>query len=258
MTLAVNAQTKYTISGTVKDKKTGEQMIGTVIKVEELKGTGVACNEYGFYSLTLPEGNYTLKASMLGYADFVLKINLNKNTKQEILLEDAAKIMDEVVVSAEKKDQNVTQAQMGVETIDIKEINKIPVLMGEKDVLKTIQLIPGIKSAGEGNTGFYVRGGGADQNLILLDEAPVYNASHLLGFFSTFNSDAIKDVAIYKGTMPAQYGGRLSSALDVKMNNGDDQKFHVKGGLGIIASKLAIEGPIVKNKGSFFIAIFGT
>lgn len=251
--LAVNAQTKYTISGTVKDKKTGEQMIGTVIKVEELKGTGVACNEYGFYSLTLPEGNYTLKAAMLGYADFILKINLNKNIKQDIVLEDAAKIMDEVVISAEIKDKNVTQPQMGVETIDIKEINKIPVLMGEKDVLKTMQLIPGIKSARDGNTGFYVRGGGADQNLILLDEAPVYNASHLLGFFSTFNSDAIKDAAIYKGTMPAQYGGRLSSALDIKMNDGDDKKFRVKGGLGLIASKLAIEGPLVKNKGSFLI-----
>ncbi len=253
MTVFANAQKKYTLSGTVKDKKTGEQMIGAIIRVDELKGVGISCNEYGFYSLTLPEGNYTLKASMLGYADFVLKINLNKNLKQDLLLEDVAKTMDEVVVSAEKKDKNVTQAQMGVETIDIKEINKIPVLMGEKDVLKTMQLIPGIKSAGEGNAGFYVRGGGADQNLILLDEAPVYNASHLLGFFSTFNSDAIKDVAIYKGTMPAQYGGRLSSALDIKMNNGDDRKFHVKGGLGIIASKLAIEGPIVKNKGSFLI-----
>lgn len=253
MTVFANAQKKYTLSGTVKDKKTGEQMIGAIIRVDELKGLGISCNEYGFYSLTLPEGNYTLKASMLGYADFVLKINLNKNLKQDLLLEDAAKTMDEVVVSADKKDKNITQAQMGVETIDIKEINKIPVLMGEKDVLKTMQLIPGIKSAGEGNAGFYVRGGGADQNLILLDEAPVYNASHLLGFFSTFNSDAIKDVAIYKGTMPAQYGGRLSSALDIKMNNGDDRKFHVKGGLGIIASKLAIEGPIVKNKGSFLI-----
>lgn len=253
ISLAINAQTKYTISGTVKDKKTGEQLIGAVIRVEELKGTGVACNEYGFYSLTLPEGNYTLKTSMLGYTDFSLKIDLNKNIKHDLLLEDAAKIMDEVVISTEIKDKNVTQAQMGVETINIKEINKIPVLMGEKDVLKTMQLIPGIKSARDGNAGFYVRGGGADQNLILLDEAPVYNASHLLGFFSTFNSDAIKDVAIYKGTMPAQYGGRLSSALDIKMNDGDDKKVHVKGGLGLIASKLAIEGPLVKNKGSFLI-----
>lgn len=253
ISLAINAQTKYTISGTVKDKKTGEQLIGAVIRVEELKGTGVACNEYGFYSLTLPEGNYTLKTSMLGYTDFSLKIDLNKNIKHDLLLEDAAKIMDEVVISAEIKDKNVTQAQMGMETINIKEINKIPVLMGEKDVLKTMQLIPGIKSARDGNAGFYVRGGGADQNLILLDEAPVYNASHLLGFFSTFNSDAIKDVAIYKGTMPAQYGGRLSSALDIKMNDGDDKKVHVKGGLGLIASKLAIEGPLVKNKGSFLI-----
>src|SRR5436189_4230593 len=137
--------------------------------------------------------------------------------------------------------------------IEMKEINKIPVLMGEKDVLKTMQLIPGIKSAGEGNTGFYVRGGGADQNLILLDEAPVYNASHLLGFFSVFNSDAIKNVTIYKGGMPAEYGGRLSSVLDIKMNDGNNQKFGVSGGIGLISSRLNVEGPIVKEKGSFMI-----
>jgi hypothetical protein len=161
--------------------------------------------------------------------------------------------MEEVVVTGVKKDENVTQAQMGMEKLEIKEINKIPVLMGEKDILKTIQLLPGVKSAGEGNAGFYVRGGGLDQNLILLDEAPVYNASHLLGFFSTFNSDAVKDLTLYKGSSPAQYGGRLSSVLDIKMNDGNDQSYHVGGGLGLISSKLFVEGPIVKNKGSFSV-----
>lgn len=247
------AQQKYTISGTVKDKKTGEILIGTVIRISELKNTGAASNEYGFYSLTIPEGDYTMVVSMLGYQSVTEKLALHADIKKDIFMGDTAKSMDEVVITGEKADADVTDPQMGSQKLDIKEANKIPVLFGEKDILKTIQLLPGIKSGGDGGSGFFVRGGAADQNLILLDEAPVYNASHLLGFFSTFNSDAIKDVTVYKGNAPAQYGGRLSSVLDIKMNDGNNQRFHVGGGIGLISSKLILEGPIVKNKGSFVI-----
>ena len=243
----------YTVSGSVKDKKTGEELIGVSIAIEELRGTGAITNEYGFYSVTLPSGDYTLNVTAVGYSTETRKISLTANQKLNIAVGDNEQVLTEVVVSSKKKDENVTKAQMGVEKLDVAAIAKIPVLLGEKDIIKTMQLMPGIKTAGEGNSGFYVRGGGADQNLILLDEAPVYNASHLLGFFSTFNSDAIKDVAIYKGTAPAQYGGRLSSVLDIKMNEGNDQKYHVSGGIGIISSKLNLEGPIVKDKGSFLV-----
>ncbi len=247
------SQEKYTISGTVKDKKTGELLIGTVIRISEVKNLGTASNEYGFYSITIPEGDYTMVISMLGYKTVSEKIALHQNVKKDVFLGDTVKSMEEVVITDEQKDANVTDPQMGAQKLDIKEINKIPVLFGEKDILKTIQLLPGIKSGGDGGSGFFVRGGAADQNLILLDEAPVYNASHLLGFFSTFNSDAIKDVTVYKGNAPAQYGGRLSSVLDVKMNDGNNQRFHVGGGIGLIASRLNVEGPIVKNKGSFIV-----
>jgi len=248
------AQQKYTISGTVKDKKTGELLIGTVIRISELKNTGTASNEYGFYSITIPEGDYTMAISMLGYKSVTEKITLHQDVKKDIFMGDTINSIEEVVITDEQRDANVTDPQMGAQKLDIKEINKIPVLFGEKDILKTIQLLPGIKSGGDGGSGFFVRGGAADQNLILLDEAPVYNASHLLGFFSTFNSDAIKDVMVYKGNAPAQYGGRLSSVLDIKMNDGNNQRFHVGGGVGLISSKLNIEGPIVKNKGSFIIS----
>jgi hypothetical protein len=248
---STKAQT-FTISGSLKDAASGEALIGASVRIQELPSVGAAANEYGFYSLTLKSGTYTLKATYIGYQDFVQKIVLDKDQKLEINLADNATIT-EVVVSAHKKNEQVTQAQMGVEKLDVAEIAKIPVLFGEKDVLKTIQLLPGVKSAGEGNSGFYVRGGAADQNLILLDEAPVYNASHLLGFFSTFNSDAIKDVTLIKGNSPAQYGGRLASVLDVKMNEGNDKKYRVKGGLGVISSRLSVEGPIQKEKSSFLI-----
>lgn len=244
---------KYTISGYIKDQNSGETLIGPSVSVKELTNVGTMTNEYGFYSLTLPEGTYTLIIQSFGYVSQDTIIALKSNVKIDFTLSEEIMEMEEVVISAERKNENITQTQMGVEKLDMKEINKIPVLMGEKDVIKTMQLIPGIKSAGEGNTGFYVRGGGADQNLILLDEAPVYNASHLLGFFSVFNSDAIKDVAVYKGGMPAEYGGRLSSVIDIKMNEGNNKKFGVSGGIGLIASRLAVEGPIVKEKGSFNI-----
>jgi hypothetical protein len=250
----VNAQNKYTISGTIKDKATGEELLGAVVKIEELKNTAVVTNNYGYYSITLPEGDYTVSFIYTGYKNQSIKVALRQSVKLDIAGEEEVRETEEVVITSEKKDQNITQAQMGMEKLDIKNISKIPVLFGEKDILKTLQLLPGIKSAGDGNSGFYVRGGAADQNLILLDEAPVYNASHLLGFFSTFNSDALKDVAVYKGNAPAQYGGRLSSVLDVKMKDGNDKKFGATGGIGLIASRLSLEGPLVKDKGSFLIS----
>ena len=247
------AQSKYTVSGTVSDKKTGETVIGAILRIQEVKGAGTVSNEYGFYSMTVAEGEYTLTVTMSGYATQSRTLSLHANRKEDFQLQDTSYMTAEVVITGEKADQNVSDPQMGSQKIDMKEANKIPVLFGEKDILKTIQLLPGIKSGGDGGSGFYVRGGSADQNLILLDEAPVYNASHLLGFFSTFNSDAIKDVTVYKGNGPAQYGGRLASVLDVKMNDGNNQKFHVGGGLGLISSKLNVEGPIVKDKGSFLV-----
>jgi hypothetical protein len=247
-------RTKHTISGNIKDAKTGESIIGAVVKVQELDNINTTSNEYGFYSFTFADTTYTFTISKPGYITFTKQINLQQNEKLEVSLQAITKNqIAGVKVTSQRKDKNVTQAQMGVEKLNMAQINKVPVLFGEKDVLKTIQLIPGIKSAGEGNAGFYVRGGGADQNLILLDEAPVYNASHLLGFFSTFNSDAIKDVSVFKGGMPSNYGGRLSSVLDIKMNEGNSKKFHVGGGIGAISSKLYVEGPIVKDKGSFLI-----
>ncbi len=252
--LKTHAQNKYTISGYVKDVKSGEQLIGATLVIKEIPATGANANAYGFYSITLPEGKYTLSAQFTGYQAKAEVIELNKSIKLDFALSDAETQLNEVVVTDEKKDQNITQTQMGMDKLDIQQIKNIPVFFGEKDVLKTLQLLPGVKSAGDGSSGFYVRGGNASQNLILLDEATVYNASHLLGFFSVFNSDAIKDVTLYKGTQPADFGGRLSSVLDIKMKDGNDQKFHVSGGLGIIASRLAIEGPIKKGRGSFLIA----
>jgi hypothetical protein len=252
MAHAMAQSTKFTVSGTIRDAKTGEELIGASVVVQELTGIGITCNEYGFYSLTLKSGSYTLKTSFIGYEPTTSKIVLDKDLKLDINLSNGTELK-EVVVAARKQDENVTKAQMGVEKLDITEISKIPVLFGEKDVLKTLQLLPGVKSAGEGNSGFYVRGGSSDQNLILLDEAPVYNASHLLGFFSTFNSDAIKDVTLIKGNSPAQYGGRLSSVLDVKMNEGNDKTYHVKGGIGLISSRVSVEGPIQKEKSSFLV-----
>lgn len=244
---------KFSISGYIKDDKSGEALIGASISVKELTNVGAMTNEYGFYSLTLPSGNYTLIVQSFGFGKKEVSVSLTSNQKMDFSLAEEVIEMEEVTIFTEKKNENITQTQMGVEKLEMKEINKVPVLMGEKDVLKTMQLIPGIKSAGEGNAGFYVRGGGVDQNLILLDEAPVYNASHLLGFFSVFNSDAIKDVAIYKGGMPAEYGGRLSSVLDIRMNEGNNKKFGASGGIGLISSRLAVEGPIVKEKSSFSI-----
>ncbi|NNM94750.1 MAG: TonB-dependent receptor [Bacteroidia bacterium] len=248
------SQNRYSISGTIKDSATGETSIGTIVSVKELPGTGVSANVYGFYSLTLPEGKYTLIYSLLGYKPDSLKVTLDRNIKLNIRLAAAGNSLKEVRIGAEKANSNVTNVQTGMVQLDVKQIADIPVLFGERDVLKTMQLLPGVLSAGDGNSGFYVRGGASDQNLILLDDATVYNATHLLGFFSIFNSDAINTVTLYKSGMPAQYGGRLSSVEDVIMNEGNDQEYHASGGIGLISSRLNFEGPIKKGKGSFLIA----
>jgi hypothetical protein len=245
------AQENFTVSGTVKLKSTGETVIGATIRSGK---TGTVSNEYGFYSLTLPKGKNTLEVSTIGQETKKVDVNLEKNTILNVSLEDASQNMGEVTIKSTASGRSISGTQMGVERLSTAEIKNIPVLMGERDLMKAVQLLPGIKSAGDGNSGFYVRGGATDQNLILLDEAPVYNASHLLGFFSTFNSDAIKDMTLYKGGMPAQYGGRLSSVLDIKMNDGNNQDYSVSGGIGLISAKLNVEGPIVKDKSSFLIS----
>lgn len=251
--LSAFAQKNHTLNGTIKDIATGETLIGATIKITGVKQTSTATNAYGFYSLNLPNGNYKLEVSYVGYLSLVKNVEILENTKLDLNL-TASNELAEVVVTDVKRNNNVSNAQMGVEKLNVKDIQNVPVLFGERDIIKTLQLLPGIKSAGEGNSGFYVRGGAVDQNLILLDEAPVYNASHLLGFFSTFNSDAIKDVTVYKGGMPAQYGGRLSSVLDIKMNDGNKKKFTTEGGLGLISSRLKVEGPFKKDKSSFIVS----
>ncbi|RZK87348.1 MAG: hypothetical protein EOO98_14220, partial [Pedobacter sp.] len=250
----VLAQSKFNLSGTVRDAATGETLIGATVKLSGKTSVGTLTNAYGYYALTQSEGDYTVVISYAGYLPVTKNISLNKDTKLNQELGTANDLAEVTVSAKNRKNENVKSAQMGLERVDMKSLNSIPVLLGEKDVLKTIQLLPGVKSGGEGNTGFYVRGGAADQNLILLDEAVVYNSSHLLGFFSTFNADAIKDVSLYKGGMPAQYGGRLSSVLDVKMDDGNNKEFKFQGGIGLIASRLKAEGPIVKDRGSFMVS----
>jgi len=253
-TLTGYAQNQFTVNGTIRDKKTGEVLIGATAWLQNLPRSGITSNSYGFYSITAPPGRYTLIVSFTGYQTDTLPIELTKNILLPVELMSTAGQLAEVVVSAQRRNDNVTKPLMGVQKLTTSEIKNIPVLFGEKDVLKTIQLLPGIQFAGDGNSGFFVRGGGADQNLILLDEATVYNPSHLLGFFSTFNSDAIKDVTVYKGAMPAEYGGRLASVVDIKMNDGNYKDYHIGGGIGLISSRLNAEGPIVKDKGSFSIS----
>ncbi len=248
------AQNKFTISGTITEQNKGEALIGVKVRVKD-QSYLVATNEYGFYSITIPEGKYILAVTYIGYLPQEKEIELKENVSINFVMEspsEKTKELETAKVTINKQD-NVRGSTMGVERLDPKSIAKIPVLLGEKDIIKTLQLLPGVKSAGEGNSGYYVRGGAADQNLILLDEAPVYNASHLLGFFSTFNSDAIKDATLYKGNQPANLGGRLSSVLDIKMNDGNNQRYNVSGGLGLISSKLNVEGPLVKDKSSFLI-----
>jgi hypothetical protein len=247
------AQQKFTLSGYVKDAKNGEAIIGAVVS-KEGTNIGVATNEYGFYSLSLPVGQHTILVNYIGYNKLVKTIDLTSNLTNNLEMTDASKELQEVIVSSERADQNITSKEMSVAKLDIKTINKIPALLGEVDVIRSIQLLPGVTTVGEGSSGFNVRGGNVDQNLILLDDAPVYNSSHLFGFFSVFNPDAVKDVKLIKGGIPAEYGGRISSVLDIRMKEGNSKKLAVKGGVGTIFSRLSLEAPIVKDKLSFIIA----
>jgi hypothetical protein len=249
----VIGQKNYTISGIIKSKNNGEYIIGASVKVLNTN-YGTTSNEYGFYSISLVPNNYQIIYSALGKTPDTITINLGGNVEKNIALLDADYELANVTVTSSKTfGRSIAGSQMGIEKLSVQEAKNIPVIFGEKDLLKTIQLLPGIKTAGEGNSGIFVRGGSTDQNQIILDEANIYNAGHLFGFFSTFNSDAIKDIAVYKGGMPAQYGGRLSSVLDVRMNEGNNQNTSVSGSLGLISAKLNVEGPIQKNKSSFLI-----
>ncbi len=246
-------QNRYTISGHIKSKTNGESIIGASIKVLN-SNYGSTSNEYGFYSISLIPNTYQIVYSAIGKTPDTLRITLASNIEKNVSLIDAIdELLSVTVKSSKSLGRSVNGSQMGIEKLSVQEAKNIPVIFGEKDLLKTIQLMPGIKAAGDGNSGLFVRGGTTDQNQIILDEANIYNAAHLFGFFSTFNSDAIKDIAVYKGGMPAQYGGRLSSVLDVRMNEGNNQNTAVNGSLGLISAKLNVEGPIQKNKSSFLI-----
>lgn len=247
-------QNKFTLSGTLKDYANGETLFGATVY---LNGTsiGTMTNEYGFYSLTAPQGTYTLRISYIGYATVEKEIQLSKNIKFNTSLKEIANVLEEVVISSdERKKVNLRSPEMSATKINAQTIKKIPVVLGEVDIIKSIQLLPGVTNAGEGASGFNVRGGAEDQNLILLDEAIIYNASHLFGFFSVFNNDAIKDVKLYKGGIPARFGGRISSVLDVRQKDGNNKEFKISGGVGLISSRITTEGPLFKDKGSFLVA----
>ena len=248
---SVIAQNKFTLNGYIKDSTNGESIIGATVSVN---GKAITSNQYGFYSITLEEGEYDALVSHVSYLTQSFHLRLNSNIQHNIFLLPKSSALTEVVVYSKRKDANVRSAQMGKVDLSINQIKNIPAFMGEVDILKAIQLMPGVRNAGEGNAGFYVRGGGPDQNLILLDDAVVYNTGHLFGFFSIFNSDAIKNVSLIKGGMPAQYGGRLSSVLDVAMKEGNTNKFQTEGGIGLIASRFSVQGPIKKDKASFILS----
>ncbi|KAF0201260.1 MAG: tonb-dependent receptor [Bacteroidetes bacterium] len=244
---------RFTISGNIRDKESGEELPGATIYVHELK-TGAVTNQYGFYSLSLIPGEYKITISFIGFSPIDKVIQMRENFTMNFEMSPARQQLSEVVITGERPDENIRKNEMSVVRMDIKTINRIPALMGEVDIIKAIQLLPGVQSTSEGSSGFSVRGGSPDQNLILLDEAIVYNASHLLGFFSVFNNDAIKDVTLYKGDIPSSYGGRLSSILDIRMKDGNSKKFAGAGGIGTISSRLTLEGPVIEDKTSFLVA----
>jgi hypothetical protein len=247
----VSGQARYTLNGYIRDTLSGETIIGATLRVN---GSSVASNQYGFFSLTLPEGEYEAIVSHASYQTTSYKILLKENLEQSFYLLPRTAALNEVVVYSRRRDGNVREAQMGKVDLSMSQVRTLPAFMGEVDILKTIQLLPGVQSAGEGNAGFYVRGGGPDQNLIMLDDAVVYNTGHLFGFFSIFNSDAIKNTSLIKGGMPAQYGGRLSSVLDVTMKDGNLNNFQAEGGIGLIASRISLQGPIKKEKASYMVS----
>ncbi|HSD15406.1 MAG TPA: TonB-dependent receptor [Flavobacterium sp.] len=245
------AQEKFTISGTVSDAGTNETLIGVSISVKNTKSF-VVTNEYGFYSITLPKGTYEIAISYLGYESVSESVILNENATKNFSLKETGKQLDEVIIT-QKNRANIRKPEMSVNKLSIKDIKQMPVVLGEVDVIKSLLFLPGVTNAGEGQSGFNVRGGGADQNLILLDEATIFNSSHVFGFFSVFNPDAIKDLKLYKGGIPSRFGGRASSVLDIYQKDGNSNRFSMNGGIGLISSRLMAEGPIVKEKGSFLI-----
>ncbi|MFV8325564.1 TonB-dependent receptor [Flavobacterium sp. ZS1P14] len=246
------AKQKFTLSGIIIDANSNETLIGVNVVIPELK-TGLTTNEYGFYSITVPKGNYTIQISYLGYQTIEEPINLDQNIKNNFKLVNNETILKEVVIIDNKTKTDIHKPEMSINKLAISAIKKMPVVLGEVDVLKSILLLPGVTNAGEGASGFNVRGGAADQNLILLDEATIFNSSHVFGFFSVFNPDAIKDLKLYKGGIPARFGGRASSVLDIYQKDGNSKDFHLNGGIGLISSRILVEGPIVQDKGSFLI-----
>jgi hypothetical protein len=252
-TLSLAAQDKFTINGSVRDAANGEALIGVTVYIKETRG-GTTTNEYGFYSITLPPGTYTVDYTYVGFKPQVFTIVLDKNVQQTIELSAEAEQLEEVIVQAEIEQANVQNAEMSTNRLEMKTIQRVPMLFGEADIIRSLQLLPGVSTVGEGASGFNVRGGNVGQNLILLDEAPVYNSSHLFGFFSVFNPDAVRDTKLYKGAIPSRYGGRLASILDVRMKEGNTKRFEVTGGIGSVFSRLAVEGPLIKDKASFVVA----
>ncbi|MGJ8667768.1 MAG: TonB-dependent receptor [Patiriisocius sp.] len=252
LSLVATAQEKFTLSGTVSEAASGETMIGVNVIIPALQ-TGVITNEYGFYSITLPEGTHQVIFNSLGFADYVETITLTGPMTKNVKLEEATESLDEVILETDVEKMSLKTPQMSVNTLKASTIKSIPAVLGEADVIKAITLLPGVTNAGEGASGFNVRGGAADQNLVLLDEATLYNSSHLFGFFSVFNPDAIKDVTLYKGGIPARYGGRIASVLDIYQKDGNKREYHATGGIGLLASRLLLEGPIVKDKASFLV-----
>ncbi|MCK0147761.1 TonB-dependent receptor [Arenibacter sp. F26102] len=246
------SQERFTLSGTITEISSNETLIGVTVAVPSLN-TGVITNEYGFYSITLPKGNYEIQISSLGYQDIIKNIDLSVNQKINFQLLEVAEQLEEVIVTEDVEKLNIRKPQMSVNSLSAETIKKIPVILGEADIIKSILLLPGVSNAGEGASGFNVRGGAVDQNLILLDEATIFNSSHLFGFFSVFNPDAIKDVKLFKGGIPSRYGGRLSSVLEIFQKEGNSKELKVNGGIGAVASRLLVEGPIIKDQAAFLI-----
>ncbi len=246
LSMAARSQEKVTLNGYIKDGANGEELIGVSVYIPQLKA-GTVTNAYGFYALTVPKGTYDVQYSYMGYVTQTVSIDLNSNVSRNTELAGEARVMEEIVVTEKRLDENVVSVQMSKNSLNIDQIRKLPALFGEVDIIKNIQMLPGVISAGEGTSSFYVRGGGADQNLILIDEAPIYDPSHLGGLVSVFNADVIKESELYKGGIPSRFGGRLSSILEVRTRDGNSKNFAASGGIGTLASRLTIEGPIKKR-----------
>jgi len=254
VTSFVTAQETFTLSGTLKDQANGETLFGASVFLENTS-IGALTNEYGFFSITAPRGTYTVIVSYLGFEEQRIEVNLTSNQKLDFELIESSTALDEVVITADEGERvSIKKPQMSVSKLKVSTIKKMPVVLGEVDVLKSIQILPGVTNSGEGSIGFNVRGGAVDQNLVLLDEAIIYNTSHLFGFFSVFNADAIKDVKLYKGNIPAKFGGRVSSVLDIRQKDGNSKEYNLTGGIGVVSSRLAVEGPVFGEKGSFLLA----